>query len=91
MILPATVKPFLKGFWCTIALYCSTFIDIMNSCSILVVLSLCLAVSPYSSYASEKWDTLASHINTNVAPDELMQEVNDVLHQTFDQATQKKK
>jgi hypothetical protein len=63
----------------------------MNSCSILGVLSLCLAVSPYSSYASEQWDTFASHINTNVAPGELTQEVNDVLHQTFDQATQKKK
>ncbi len=72
-------------------LYCLTFIDIMNSCSILRLLSLCLAVSPYSAWASEEWDTLASHINTNVAPGELTQEVNDVLHQTFDQATHKKK
>ncbi|WP_279337566.1 hypothetical protein [Holospora curviuscula] len=37
--------------------------------------SLCFAKS---------WESLASHINTEIPPGELTKEVNDLLHQTFD-------
>lgn len=63
----------------------------MNLHLTLCLLSCFLGITPYSVYASEQWDSLASHINTNVPPSELTQEVNDVLHQTFDQAIHKKK
>ena len=63
----------------------------MSTSQILGALSLFLGVTSYPAHASEQWDTLASHIKTDVPPSELTQEVNDVLHQTFDQATHKKK
>ena len=63
----------------------------MNKNCIRKVLTLLGVASSYSTYASEEWDTFASHINTDVPPSELSQEVNQALHQTFDQATQKKK
>ncbi|GAJ45777.1 hypothetical protein HE1_00086 [Holospora elegans E1] len=33
---------------------------------------------------ADHWESLASHINTDVSPGELTKEVNDLLHQTFD-------
>ncbi|ETZ06857.1 hypothetical protein P618_200969 [Holospora obtusa F1] len=47
----------------------------------------CASSIPYSGFA-DRWESLASHINTDAPPGELTKEVNDLLHQTFDKKAQ---